>query len=138
MNVVCLTGRLTRDPELRYTPSGIAVANFNLAVSRDYKNNDGVVEADFVPVFCWRKLAENSANYLIKGQEAEIEGRLKTRSYEDGEKKRFVMEVEATKIKFGNKPKDAKNNTDAAADTNQEYGFEEFAREVDLSDDIPF
>ncbi len=108
MNKVILHGRLARDPELRYTTSGKAVASFSLAVNRRYSsnsNNQGPT-ADFIPCVAWDKLAEIIANNLIKGSEALIEGRLQVRSYDaqDGSK-RYVTEVVVGELEFcGSKP----------------------------------
>ena len=96
-----LIGRLTKDPELRYTQSGIAVASFTLAVDRPFKNQQGDREADFIPIVVWRKQAENCANYLTKGSQAGVEGRIQVRSYEaqDGTK-RWVTEIVADYVHF--------------------------------------
>jgi len=101
INRVVLVGRLTRDPELRQTQTGISVASFSLAVNRTFANQSGQREADFVPVVVWRKQAENVAQYVRKGALVGIEGRLQTRSYDaaDGSK-RFVMEVVADSVQF--------------------------------------
>ena len=74
LNRVVLIGRLTRDPELRYTPSGVAVASFTLAVDRNFKNAQGEREADFINIVVWRQLGENCANYLSKGKLAAVDG----------------------------------------------------------------
>ena len=97
INRVILIGRLTRDPELRYTTSGTAVCRFSLAVQRKF-NRD---EADFIDIVVWRGLAENCANYLGKGRLAAVEGRLQVRTYEaqDGQKRR-VTEVVADDVRF--------------------------------------
>jgi single-strand DNA-binding protein len=81
LNKVILVGRLTRDPELRYTPSGHPVANFTLATDRPFKNAQGEREADFIDVAAWRKLAEIVSQYTRKGQLLAVEGRLEIRSY---------------------------------------------------------
>lgn len=101
MNRAMLIGRLTKDPELRYTQSGNAVASFTLAVDRPFKNQQGDREADFIPVVVWRKAAENCANYLTKGSQAGVEGRIQVRSYEaqDGTK-RWVTEIVADYVHF--------------------------------------
>ncbi|MBW9235412.1 single-stranded DNA-binding protein, partial [Leptospira santarosai] len=75
INRVVLVGRLTKDPELRYTPSGVAVARFTLAVNRSFSNQSGEKEADFINCTVWRKPAENTANFLKKGSLAGVEGR---------------------------------------------------------------
>ncbi|MCA1032290.1 single-stranded DNA-binding protein [Bacillus timonensis] len=101
MNRVVLVGRLTKDPELRYTPSGVAVATFTLAVNRTYTNQQGEREADFINCVIWRRPAENVANYLKKGSLAGVDGRLQTRSYEGQDGKRvYVTEVVAESVQF--------------------------------------
>jgi single-strand DNA-binding protein len=101
LNRVVLVGRLTRDPELRYTPNGIAVASISLAVNRPFSNQQGNREADFFNVVVWRKQAENVANYLRKGSLTGVDGRLQSRSYENNEgKKVFITEVVADSVQF--------------------------------------
>lgn len=101
LNRVVLVGRLTRDPELKYTPNGIAVASITLAVNRPFSNQQGNREADFINVVIWRKQAENVANYLRKGSLAGVDGRLQTRNYENNEgKKVFITEVVADSVQF--------------------------------------
>lgn len=100
INRVILVGRLTRDPELRYTPSGVAVTNFTLAVNRTFTNQNGEREADFINVIAWRKLGENVAEYLKKGRLAGVDGRLQTRSYEKDGRRVYVTEVVAENIQF--------------------------------------
>ncbi|XQY91908.1 single-stranded DNA-binding protein [Metabacillus sp. HB246100] len=101
LNRVVLVGRLTKDPDLRYTPSGVAVATFTLAVNRTFTNQQGEREADFLNCVIWRKQAENVANFLKKGSLAGVDGRLQSRSYEDQTGKRvFVTEVVAESVQF--------------------------------------
>ena len=112
MNKVIISGRLARDPEMRYTTSGKAVASFNLAVNRRRSANDQQT-ADFIPVVAWEKLAEICGNNLIKGSQVLVEGRMQIRSYEaqDGSK-RYVTEVVANEIEFiGPKPSKAQADT---------------------------
>lgn len=100
MNRIILVGRLTKDPELRYTSSGKATASFNLAVNRNFKSADGP-EADFINIVVWNKPAENAANYLKKGSLAGVDGRLQTRNYEGNDGKRvYVTEVVAESVQF--------------------------------------
>lgn len=101
LNRVILIGRLTRDPELRYTPQGVAVTQFTLAVDRPFSNNQNEREADFIPVVTWRQLAETCANYLRKGRLAAVEGRIQVRNYENNEgRKVYVTEVIADNVRF--------------------------------------
>lgn len=96
INNVVLIGRLTRDPELRYTPSNVAVATFSLAVNRNFKNQAGDYEADFISCIMWRQQAENFANWLKKGALVGITGRIQTRSYDNQQGQRvYVTEVVA-------------------------------------------
>ena len=99
MNKVFLIGRLTRDPELRYTGNNTAVASFSLAVQRNFTNQAGEREADFFNISVWRKQAENVKNYLSQGSQVAIEGRLQTRTYDDANgQKRYVTEVVADNV----------------------------------------
>lgn len=101
MNRVVLVGRLTKDPELRYTPAGVAVATFTLAVNRPFKNGQGEQEADFIQCVVWRKPAENVANFLKKGSLAGVDGRVQTRNYEGNDGKRvYVTEIVAESVQF--------------------------------------
>lgn len=96
INSVCLVGRLTRDPELRYTPSNVAVATFSLAVNRNFKDANGERETDFINCVIWRQQAENLANWAKKGALIGITGRIQTRSYENQQGQRvYVTEVVA-------------------------------------------
>lgn len=132
LNRVVLIGRLTKDPELRYTPNGVAVASFSLAVERSYKNASGEREADFIPCIVYRQLAELCANYLSKGKMAAVDGRLQVRTYDaqDGQR-RWVYEVIAENVRFLS-PKDGQTAA-AHTSTGDSYGHE-----VSLDDDIPF
>jgi len=91
LNRIILIGRLTRDPELRYTPNGVAVTTFTLAVDRPYTNQQGEREADFITIVTWRGLAETCANYLKKGRLTAVEGRLQIRNYENNEGRRVYV-----------------------------------------------
>jgi single-strand DNA-binding protein len=101
INQVTLVGRLTRDPDLRYTPDGKAVSNITLAVNRHYKNASGEIEADFVHCILWGKTAENTSNYCKKGSVLGVTGRIQTRNYDNQEGKRvYVTEVVAEGVRF--------------------------------------
>lgn len=101
LNRIILIGRLVRDPELRYTPNGVATCGFALAVDRPFVNQKGERETDFVDIVIWRKLAETCAAHLGKGRLVAVEGRLQIRSYETGEgQKRKVAEVVADNVRF--------------------------------------
>ena len=128
MNKIMLIGRLTKDPELRYTQSGTAVASFTLAVDRRFSNQNGERETDFINCVAWNKSAEFVANYFHKGKQMALEGRLQVRSYDgnDGQR-RWVTEVVAEQIEFvgsksdnagGNNRQDYQNNNNATAGSN--------------------
>ncbi len=132
LNRIILIGRLTRDCELRYTPNGVAVASFTLAVDRSRKNAQGEKETDFINIVAWQKLGELCANYLAKGKLCAVEGELHIRSYDgqDGQK-RWVTEVVADNVRFLS-PKD-----DAGSDGSG--GSNSLGREVSFNnDEIPF
>ncbi|EJL3135829.1 single-stranded DNA-binding protein, partial [Listeria monocytogenes] len=119
MNRVVLVGRLTKDPDLRYTPAGAAVATFTLAVNRAFTNQNGEREADFINCVVWRKPAENVANFLKKGSMAGVDGRVQTRNYEDSDGKRvFVTEVVAESVQF----LEPKNNNAEGSTSNNYQG----------------
>lgn len=101
MNKVVLIGRLTKDPELRYTPSNVPTTTFSLAVNRNFTNQNGVREADFINIVVWRKQAETAKKYLSKGSLIAIEGRIQTRNYDGADgKKVYVTEVVADNFEF--------------------------------------
>jgi single-strand DNA-binding protein len=107
LNKVILIGRVANDPELKYTPSGVAVSTFRVAVNRPFTNAQGEREADFIDVVAWRQAAEFAANYLGKGRLVAVEGRLQVRSYQtqDGSKRR-VSEVVCDNLKALDRPKE--------------------------------
>ncbi|RHW40416.1 single-stranded DNA-binding protein [Neobacillus notoginsengisoli] len=117
MNRVVLVGRLTKDPELRYTPNGLPVATFTLAVNRNFSNQQGEREADFINCVVWRKAAENVANYLKKGSLAGVDGRIQTRTYEQDGKRMFFTEVVADSVQFLEPRSSA-----GRSDSNDNYG----------------
>lgn len=124
INRVVLVGRLTRDPELKYTQSGIAVCRFTLAVNRPFKNQQGENEADFINCVAWRKQAENTANFLKKGSLAGIDGRIQTSSFEGKDGNRvFMTEVVADSVQFL-EPKGTQNSQNSGSDyrSSQMYG----------------
>ncbi|MQY58106.1 MAG: single-stranded DNA-binding protein [Clostridia bacterium] len=101
LNQVVLIGNLARDPELRYTPDGTPVTSFTIAVNRTFVNRQGEREADFVPIVVWRKRAETCSEYLMKGSQVAVEGRLQVRNYEDKDGiRKWVTEVVARRVDF--------------------------------------
>ena len=139
LNRVILIGRLTRDPELRYTPTGVATTTFTLAVDRPFTNQSGEREADFLPVVTWRQLAETCANYLRKGRLTAVEGRIQVRSYENNEGKRvYVTEVIADNVRFLESNRDNNGQSSSRQNDNQDP-FNDEGKPIDLSnDDLPF
>jgi len=131
LNKVILIGRLTFDPELRYTPAeGVAVTTFNIAVDRPYLNQKGEREADFIRIVVWRKLAETCANYLSKGRMVAVDGRLQIRSYEDKDgNKRTAAEVIANNVTF----LDSRKNS-----PEERVDFPENENYVVQDNDVPF
>ena len=131
MNKVILAGRLVRDPEVRYTQTGKAVASFTLAVNSRFSRSTNQQTADFIPIVVWDKLAEVCGNYLNKGSQILVEGRIQIRNYnvQDGSK-RYVTEVIAQELEFmGSKPI---NNTSMSPQA------QSFGTEVPLDEEIPF
>ena len=135
MNKVVLIGRLTKDLELRYTPgTGMAVTTVTLAIDR-FNASTKQREADFISVVIWGKQAENTANYMSKGSQMAISGRIQTRSYDDKEgKKRYITEVVAQEVSFLSKGSGTQSNGN-----NQDFGqgFDEDIEPIN-GDDIPF
>ena len=121
MNKVVLVGRLTRDPELRYTGNNTPVASFALAINRPFTTQSGEREVDYINIVVWRKQAENVKNYLTQGSQAAVEGRIQTRSYdgEDG-KKRYITEVVADNVEFLSSNRSS--NSQNSVTSNQGFG----------------
>ena len=133
LNKIILMGRLVRDPELRHTNSGTAVASFTIAVDRDFKSQGGEKETDFIDIVAWRNTAEFVSKYFAKGRMAVVEGRLQIRDWtaQDGTKRK-AAEVIADNVYFGDTKKEAQqNNFDSLSD--RMGGFAEIGE-----DDIPF
>lgn len=136
INNVVMIGRLTRDVELRYTTTNVAVATFTLAVNRNFKNADGEREADFINCIMWRQQAENLANWTKKGMLVGITGRIQTRSYENQQGQRvYVTEVVAESFQVLEKRDNAANKS--SLDNQMPPNFS--GRPMDISDDdLPF
>lgn len=138
MNRAMLIGRLTKEPELRATGSGISVCTFTLAVERRFKQ-EGQQQADFIPIVVWRSQADNCAKYLHKGSQAAVCGSIQTRSYDapDGSK-RYVTEIVADEVQFLGRPNSSENDDAArAASFGNTPPFGENMQTVD-DEDIPF
>lgn len=122
MNQVILIGRLTKDPELRYTPAGSPVCQCKIAVD-NYNSKTKERKADFVPLVIWGKQAENTATYMLKGNQIAVNGKLRTRTYDDKDGiKRYVTEVVVSQIQFITKNKaQNSNDSDGLEPVNDEY-----------------
>ena len=115
LNHIVLMGRLTRDPELRRTGSGVAVASFTLAVDRDYAAQGAEKETDFVDIVAWRNTAEFVSKYFAKGRMAVVTGRLQIRNWQDKEgNKRRSAEIVADNVYFGDSKRDGASGGDYA------------------------
>lgn len=139
INRVILTGRLTRDVELRYTSSGVAAGTFSLAVNRQFTNSNGDREADFINCVIWRKSAENFANFTHKGSLVGIDGRLQTRNYENQQGQRVYV-TEVVVDNFSLLEKRASDNSNANQTQSKPADpFEGKGQAIDISDDdLPF
>lgn len=140
LNKVVLIGRLTRDPETRVLTSGSSVSTFTLAVDRTFKSRDGERGTDFIPIVAWGKTAELCGQYLSKGRQTAVAGRIQTRSYDanDGSK-RYVTEVVAEEVTFlGSKNDGMRNNNNSYKSQDNEFGvpMDGFSEMDD--DDMPF
>ena len=142
INKVVLVGRMTKEAELRYTPSNIAVATFTLAVNRDFKGENGEREADFINVVLWRQAAENLANWAKKGSLVGVTGRIQTRNYDNQQGQRvYVTEVVAERFqllesKGDNQGQSQQNAAPNFARNNKPFGA---TNPLDISDDdLPF
>ncbi|MEW9675378.1 single-stranded DNA-binding protein [Lentibacillus sp. L22] len=156
LNRVVLVGRLTKDPDLRYTATGVAVANFTIAVNRPFSNQQGEREADFINCVVWRRAAENLANYMKKGNMIGVDGRVQTRRYEGQDGKTvFVTEIVAESVQFletksssqrsqgssGFQPQQSpnQNQNQNQNQPNPENPFGNNGEPIDISDDdLPF
>ena len=133
INNVVLVGRLTRDPELRYTPSNVAVATFSLAVNRNFKNQAGDREADFISCTMWRQQAENFANWCKKGNLVGITGRIQTRSYDNQQGQRiYVTEVVAESFQTLEKKDNSANQSSMENQMPPSFGASD---PMDITDD---
>ena len=148
MNKVMLIGRVTRDPELRYTASNIPSTRFTLAVNRNFTNQNGETEADFINVVVWRKQAENVKKFVNKGSLIAVEGRIQTGSYEKDGQRVYTTDVVADNVQFLESkaqsesrsssdnvtPADFANNEQKTTDMSEEV-FADFGDSIEISDD---
>lgn len=158
INNVVLTGRLTKDVDLRYTGTGTAVGSFTLAVDRRFKGQNGEKETDFINCVMWRKAAENFANFTHKGSLVGIEGRIQTRNYDNQQgQKVYVTEVIAenfTLLEYKNANNEPQANYDGTANNQsqtsrsshmpndkqqKQANYDSYGTNLDISDDdLPF
>lgn len=150
LNVAVIMGRLVADPELRHTPSGVAVTTFTLAVERSYTKADSERQTDFIDVVAWRGTAEFVCKYFAKGRMMAVHGSIQTRSYEDKQgNKRKAFEIIASDINFADSKRDGAGAMTAGADTSKPAAFSEPApayssgsnedfEEILGDDDLPF
>ena len=149
MNKVVLIGRVTRDPELRYTASNIPSVRFTLAVNRPFENQSGQREADFINIVVWRKQAENVKKYVTKGSLIAVEGRIQTGSYEKDGQRVYTTDVVADNVQFLESKAQSQNRVDndvtpsdfafnnnstQTTDMSEEV-FSDFGDSVEISDD---
>lgn len=136
MNRICVTGRLTAKPELRYTSSNIAYSRFTLAVNRNFTNEQGEREADFISCLAWKKTAEMVVNHLDKGNQIGLEGRIQTGSYdaEDGTK-RYTTDIIVENITFLDKKQDTRPEPQYTG-PQEEDPFADFGTQVTIDDDF--
>lgn len=138
MNKAFLIGRLTRDPELRYSSSNAAIVNFSIAIDRQYTNTQGQRETDFINIVAFQKQAENIKKYVTKGSMVAVDGRIQTRNYEDKDGKRvYVTEVVADRVQFLS----SKGSSDGVSSVSDnvspaDFQSEPTIRETNVSDDV--
>lgn len=140
MNRVILVGRITKDPEVKSTQSNIPVVSFTLAVNRQFTDQSGEKQADFIQCVVWRKQAENLARYVKKGALLGIEGRIQTRTYEADNGTRYVTEVVCDSVQFLESKGDSSNETTYQKnnDTAENDEFYETSKQLAAEEDLPF
>lgn len=147
LNKVTLIGRITKEIELKSLPSGVFVANMSIATNRTWKDANGQKQeaTEFHNVIAFGKQAETLKQYVVKGQELYIEGRLQTRSWDDNDgKKRYATEIVLENFQFGAKPKGIENSNEQPVEQSEEKSFDQQVDEINYPDeeinleDIPF
>lgn len=138
MNKVVLIGRVTRDPELRYTSSNVPNTRFTLAVNRTFQNQSGETEADFIPIVVWRKQAENVKKYVTKGSLVAVEGRIQTGSYEKDGQRVYTTDVVADNVQFLESKAQSQNRVSDDNITPSDFAVDNTAenKETDMSDEV--
>ncbi len=138
MNKTFLIGRLTRDPELRYSSSNMAIVNFTIAIDRQFTNKDGQRETDFIRIVAYNKQAENVKKYVTKGALVAVDGRIQTGSYDDKDGKRvYTTDVVADRVQFLD-TKNQSSQIDNSSDnvTPADFQAESSVNETNVSDDV--
>jgi len=140
INRVILVGRITKDPEMKQTQSNIAVVSFTLAVNRQFTDQSGERQADFIQCVVWRKQAENLARFVKKGALLGIEGRIQTRTYEADNGTRYVTEVVCDSVQFLESKGDSTGETTYQKDTDTADNdeFYETSKQLAAEEDLPF
>ena len=140
MNKAFLIGRLTRDPELRYSSSNAAIVNFSIAIDRQYTNSQGQRETDFINIVAFQKQAENIKKYVSKGSLVAVDGRIQTRNYEDKDGKRvYVTEVVADRVQFLDSRNSGNTVSNDVSEDNvspADFQTETSPKETNVSDDV--
>lgn len=136
MNKVCLTGRITKNIELKYNQNNVAITSFTLAVTRKFKNQNGEYESDFINCIAYSSTAELLSKYVKKGDLLGIEGRIQTRNYEKDGKRIYVTEVIVDSIDFLQAKKDeSKQETENTKQKLNDDVFSEFGSSIEIADD---
>lgn len=140
INKVILVGRITKDPEVKYTTSNIAVSTFTLAVPRAFSDNSGEKTTDFIQCVVWRKQAENLAKYVKKGALLGVEGRIQTRSYEVNGERRYITEIVCDSVQFLDTRTDVENSSyNSPEESSVSDPLFESSKKLNVSeDDLPF
>ena len=138
MNKAFLIGRLTRDPELRYSSSNTAVVNFTIAIDRQYTNKDGQRETDFIRVVAYNKQAENIKKFITKGSLVAVDGRIQTGSYDDKDGKRvYTTDIVADRVQFlDSKNSRPEGQNDVTTEVSPADFQTEAPKETNVSDDV--
>ena len=136
MNKAFLIGRLTKNPELRYSSNNAPIVNFTIAIDRQYTNSEGQRDTDFISIVAFQKQAENISKYVSKGSLVAVDGRIQTRNYEDKDGKRvYVTEVVADRVQFLDN-KNSNNNSEKSEDVSPADFQNEDVKETNVSDDV--
>ncbi len=139
INRVILVGRITKDPELKATQSNISFVNFTLAVNRQFTDQSGERQADFIQCIVWRRQAENLAQYITKGALLGVEGRIQTRTYEAENGTRYITEVVCDTVQFLENKNDNSGYTEQPSVSNDDSDeFYETSKQLAAEEDLPF